>query len=648
MQTPLSGNFFKKLAIVFLFAELLALPMQANPGDTTVVTVWNLRKLTQYGNYDTTAVFPTGKRYRKIRLHYILGRYACPAGSQYCGSWDYTTQIFAMPANKDTVEVSRIITPYATDWLSQNKTHEYIEEVTDYATLLDGSCGMRFHYSGYSWGFTITLKIEFIEGVPPMDALSIDNIYNGYYTYGNVSNSIENYLTEKPFTYQNAGKVYLKNTVSGHGSDNTGCAEFCNKAFALKVNNSTIAQRQIWRNNCGINDVYPQTGTWVYDRGGWCPGAIVWPSYFDLSTVTSPATQFSVNIDMQSYVGSGSLGGYNFETQMITYSAPNATTDVSIEDIMAPTKDANYVRHNPRCSNPIIRLKNTGTATVTSVEFAYQVNNATPITYTWTGSLNFLDTVSVVFPPSTSLFTGSTTSAFHVSVTAVNGQSGDDNLFNNMYHSKFDPVLVVPDQFVLKFLTNNNAAENNWVLFDENDVALVSSQAMNNTTLYKDTIYLIPGCYKLVLNDYGCDGLNWWANPGQGSGSLRIERMNGTSAFVFPVDFGCNYTKYFAVAAPTQTVDTTSVAEYNNLYSTFEVFPSPASDKAMLKIETGFTQTIRYRVQDINGRTLFYKQLGSVSTMYETIDVSTYQPGLYFVALELENGQTITKKLVVE
>ena len=64
--------------ILFIF---LVQESKAAAGDTTWVTIYNLRKLTYYGNYDTSAVLPTGKTYRKIRLHYILGRYACPAGT---------------------------------------------------------------------------------------------------------------------------------------------------------------------------------------------------------------------------------------------------------------------------------------------------------------------------------------------------------------------------------------------------------------------------------------------------------------------------------------------------------------------------------------------------------------------------------------
>jgi hypothetical protein len=129
-----------KKIIFCVLVSMLSIPeIFASPGDTTWVTIYNLRKITQWGNYDTSVVLPSGKTYRKIRLHYILGRYACPSGTQYCGSWDYTTQVYAKPANADTVEIARIITPYATDWLTTNRSNDFTVDVTDYASILDGN-----------------------------------------------------------------------------------------------------------------------------------------------------------------------------------------------------------------------------------------------------------------------------------------------------------------------------------------------------------------------------------------------------------------------------------------------------------------------------------------------------------------------------
>lgn len=645
---------FKRIFFFLIFAELINFSAVANPGDTTWVTVYNLRKLTQYGTYDTTAVFPVNKRYRKIRLHYILGRYACPAGSQYCGSWDYTTQIYAQPAGKDSVEIARVITPYATDWLQQNKKHDYIVDITDYAPVLEGTMGMRFNYEGYSWGFTITLKIEFIEGVPPMDALGISNIYDGYYQYGNSSNSIENYLVAKTYSYTGANsKVFIKNTVSGHGSDNAGCSEFCSRYYKQKLNGNVIAQRQLWRSDCGSNEVYPQTGTWVYERGNWCPGAIVWPIYHDLSTLTSASTNFTLDADMQPYVGSGSLGGYNFVSQLIGYSAPNYTRDVSIEDIVSPTKDDNYLRENPRCANPIIRIKNVGTDSLFSVNINYGLHGDTVLSYMWTGSLGFLDTALVVLPASVPILSHTNSAVFEVSVTAANGSTGDQNLFNNIYSSQTIPVAIFPQNFVVKMYTNNStdpvtlANETSWTLYDEFGAMVAQRNMLANTTVYVDTLMLGPGCYKFVVEDSGCDGMSWWANSSAGNGTLRID-YNGlnNSIFLFPGDIGCGFTKYFTVLNP--NINIVGISNNQPNPDRVDVYPNPASNTAYIKFDLSKGQFVNYRLMDITGKLIKQTKLNNVRAAYESVDLSELNNGVYFISIELQDKSVITRKLVVQ
>lgn len=648
-----------RLLLVLIFAEILGLMSYANPGDTTWVTVFNLRKLTHYGNYDTTATFPTGKRYRKIRLHYILGRYACAPTDQYCGSWDYTTQIFARPANADSVEIARVITPYATDWLTQNKKHDYVVEVTDYAPILEGTTAMRFNYSGYSWGFTITLKIEFIEGVPPMDALSAKNIYHGYFPFGYANNSIENYLTAKSFSYASSTKrVVVKNTVSGHGSDSLGCSEFCDKYYALKLNNTSIAQKQLWRNNCGVNEVYPQTGTWVFDRGNWCPGAVVWPIYHDLSNLTIPASNFTLDVDMQTYTITNASGGYNFETQLIEYTAPNHSLDVSIEDIVSPSKNENYYRENPACMNPVIKFKNVGTDTLKKVVFNYGLKGGTVFTHTWTGSLAYLEERTEVFPPSTSILTGTTSEVFQVNVASVNGTS-DQNTLNNFYESKTTPVKTYIKDFVVITVTNKSTDvntgfnETTWKIEDQNGFVIASRDSMQNAKAYTDTLRnLSPGCYKLTIDDSGCDGYTWWYyayyNPNPGSGAVRFGYTNANNSFAnFQGDIGCQYTEYFYVKASPPT-DTTDIAILNYSSDSFEAFPIPSSQTLFLNIELKHVQTIQLSLCDIGGRIIYSKTIKKAGNTIESMDVSELQNGVYFVKIQLEDQSIQTKKIIVQ
>ncbi len=644
---------FKKISILaLLLLCIISGDVYANPGDTTWVTVYNKRWLDHYGNYDTSATFPTGKRYRKIRLHYILGRYACPGNPQYCGSWDYTTQIYARHAGLDSVEIARVITPYATDWINKGKSNDYVIEVTDYASHLDGNCGMRFNYSGYSWGFTITLKIEFIEGVPPMDEIAVKNIYDGYFPYGNANNSIENYLTAKTFSYGNTvSRSFIKNTVSGHGADANDCSEFCSKYYKQKINGNVISQKQLWRNDCGRNEIYPQTGTWIYERANWCPGAVVWPIYHDISQVTGSSNSFSVDADMEPYTTATLSAGYNWVSQLITYGVPNHSLDVSVEDILSPTKDPNYTRENPSCASPIIRIKNVGTQTVSSVVVHYGFQGGASLTHTWTGHLNYLDTALVVLPPSTVIMTATTSATFTVNLGQVNG-STDQNAFNNIYQSAFTPAVVFPDTIVVKLFTNKSTDpitgknESSWTLYDQNGLVYASRHNCNNISLYIDTVVLTPGCYKLSLDDSGCDGLSWWANTAAGNGSCRFERPTGGGAFfTFPSDIGCNFTKNFNVLPrPLNAVDVKSIAIENDL----AVYPNPVLNQLYIKFDLNQAEKVNYQITDVSGKVVFKKSILVPGGAYDTIDVSAFDAGVYFVTANMNDGSKMVKKIIIQ
>lgn len=647
-------SIYKILICLFTIQGLGTL---ANPGDTTWVTVYNQRKLTYYGNYDTTTTLPTGKQYRKIRLHYILGRYACPAGTQYCGSWDYTTQIYAKPANNDTVEIARVITPYATDWLQTNRKHDYVVDVTDYSPVLEGNLGIMFRYEGYSYGFTITLKLELIEGVPPMNAINVENIYDGYFAYGKSAEPIEQKLVPKLLSYNSpASFARIKNFISGHGADDANCAEFCSKYYQLKLNGSQIAQYQIWRNNCGINDVYPQTGTWLYDRANWCPGAVVWPVYHNITALTSANTQFSVDIDMQPYTApnqNNATAGYNIVSQLISYSAPNHSLDVSVEDIVSPTVNENYFRSNPACSNPVITIKNTGTNSLSSVVFNYGLKNATPLTYTWTGNLAFLESTDVVFPASSSIYAANISgSDFEVSVVSVNGTAGDDNSFNNFYTSKTTSVSVFPQK--LWIITNTNKAvnpmtqknETSWTLSDESGNVVASRNLMNINTQYTDSVNLAPGCYKFQADDYGCDGISWWAyqyyNPNPGTGLIRFNYPNSNSTIYSPNgDFGCNIIKYFRVNS------TVGIEEFVPSVPLIEVYPNPAESE--INIRTNFSEKHQaiYTITDLTGKIIQTGSLTDIMVSQEKINVSELAAGAYLFILKLDDGNAFNQKIII-
>lgn len=649
----------RKLWLLCTILVSLALDFRANPGDTTWVTIYNQRKITQYGNYDTSAVLPTGKTYRKMRLHYILGRYACPAGSQYCGSWDYTTQVYAKPAGADTVEIARVITPYATDWLNTNRTHDYSIDVSDYASILNGNLDFRYKYDGYSWGFTVTLKLEMIEGTPPMYAYSARNIYDGYFPYGNASNPIENYLVEKPLQYQNpATWAVVKNTISGHGSDDSECAEFCSKYYNLKLNGSQLSQKQLWRSDCGLNDIYPQTGTWLYERANWCPGNVVLPIVHNLSGLTSAANTFSVDIDMESYTApnqSNASAGYNMVSQLISYSAPNFNTDLSIEDVISPTNDPNYYRSNPICTNPKIKIKNTGANPVTQAVFNFNLNGGALSTYTWTGTLNFLEETVVDLGSSFSTFMGNNSNQFEVAIAQVNGISGDENAFNDTYRTTFVDVKSYPSKFVVLFYPNAATSsinpgfnEAHWTIRDASGTIVYSrTNALNNTT-YRDTVNLPSGCYTFTMDDDGCDGISWWAyqyyTPNPGTGYVRFTAATGLPIPLknFNGDFGCQITERFTVG---YVLDANNP---ENVKNGLQVFPVPAANTINLLFDLKAFQTIEYTMVDITGKQVLQGSIPNAGSDIYPLNTKELADGIYFVKCRFANGDSAVQKVIIQ
>lgn len=638
-----------KLLLLFILVQG---SVYAAPGDTTWVTVFENRKIEAYGNFDTTAVLPsTSTNYRKIRMHYILGRYKCAPGSQYCGQWDYGTSVYAMPANGDTVKLGRVITPYAGNW-ALTRTHDYVIDVTDYSSILKGNLGMRYVYEGYSWGFSLTLKIEYIEGTPAQNALEVKNIYDGYYAYGNTSDPIEDRLIAKNYTYNApAVSAAIKNIISGHGSDATGCGEFCSKYYQQKINGNLVEQKQLWKDDCGFNNIDFQTGTWVYDRANWCPGEEVYPFYHDLRTITSAGTQFSADMDFQAYTSPNpsNAGGYNIASQLITYGAINHAVDASIEDVISPNNDPNHNRANGICDNPMIKIKNVGSTAMTSATIQYQLVGGPPYTFNWTGNLAFNQEEIVDLGSNTALFSGNESNKFMVKVIDVNGQGADENVFNDTYKTNFTHVKEYPSQFRIKFLTNKSTSNLNypfnqtgWKILDGTGTVVASRLNNANETTYMDTVNLPMGCYTFVMDDDGCDGISWWANSAGGTGTIQFVKMaNLGSVKSFSGDFGCQLVERFTVGYLLNT------NEINKAEKQIGVYPNPASDKVSVSFSNP-TDQVKYRILDISGKIIDQKEVHLNQSLEHVINTENLKNGVYFLWCELSNNQQYSEKFVIQ
>jgi hypothetical protein len=429
-------------------------------------------------------------------------------------------------------ELGRYITPYGNN-LSLGTGFTWVFDVSDYASLLHDSV----HLSAGNWQEVLDMSFDMIKGTPPRDIISIQNIYSGSYTYGDATNPIDFYLTpRKVYIPSNVQTARWKSRVTGHGMDTPeDCAEFCPKYHYYKVNGAQQFSKLVWRNNCDKNPLYPQGGTWVYDRSNWCPGAEVWTYDWELTPFITPGDSLTLDHDAQSYTATSGWHDYVIEDQLVTYGSPNFALDAGIENVLSPTKDQMWGRMNPICSKPTVVIKNNGSSNLTSLTVSYGITGATPSVYHWTGNLKFMETDTLRLDTFAWMQGAST---FTFALSSPNGGI-DQYPYDDVKVTPFTYVQVLPARFVVLCKTNSWPYENAYTLKDCNGNVILSRSGLTANHIYSDTMNLAVGCYEFRMTDLGEDGLTWWANTNQGSGYIKFK--SATNALVyknFLSDFG--------------------------------------------------------------------------------------------------------------
>lgn len=532
-------------------------------------------------------------------------------------------------------ELARYITPYG-NGLSLGNGWTWTFDVSDYVTLLHDSV----HLAAGNWQELLDVKFLMVLGTPSRDVLDIQNLYNGNFNYGSTGDPIESHLP--PLTINipsNAVNSRWKSRVTGHGMDTPeNCAEFCPKNQFYFVNNTLQYTKLVWRDNCDYNPLYPQGGTWVYDRANWCPGAEVWTYDFELTPFVTPGNPAVLNHDCTPYTHTGGWDYYQIEDQVVYYGAPNFTLDASLEDILSPSTNQMWLRNNPVCTNPIIKIKNNGSTILTSLTINYGLNGGPQSVYNWTGNLSFLDTATI-FLGNFAWVTGATD--FNVTISNPNGGT-DQYVHNNSITNKFTYPQVMPSMMVIELKTNNRPWENSYTLKNSAGAVVHSRANMSANTTYKDTLLMPFDCYEFRMTDVGEDGLTWWANTTQGSGYLRFRNVSPSTVIkTFNADFGGEVYQQFTVGLTNSTNDfiLTNQLELN-------VYPNPSDghvfiDINLLKRDDGLVQ-----IYDVLGNKVYAYEFKSLTAESLEADLSFLSRGIYFVTL-LTGDQSLTKKIII-
>ena len=619
--------------------------------DTTFIQAHNYVDLDWNGNYDAWANFPDGSQtYRKILMHYDMR-----CSSSGCSGWDYTTKIIILDDDgtdengnqvfSNAQTLANVVTPYGTymqgsgtEGFSPDWVHRYTYDVTDFAHLLVDSVKMRAFYGGWSTGFNVTLNFEFIHGTPPRNVIDVQNLWSGSNSYSNIDDILTDTVV---FIPENAKNSAMRVTISGHGQD----GEFTPGVnYFVKIDNQNLYTQEIWRDDCGEVALYPQGGTWIYDRANWCPGDKATTRLHELTEFVQTGQNNIFDFDINRPNWNPSEASYIYDVQLITYSEPNFTLDVAMDDIISPSKKDEHFRFNPSCSNPIVKIKNIGSQNLTSVLITYGFDSFDPNFFLWEGNLSYGESEIVNLPP-IDWFSWETNYPFYARVSMPNGQPEDEHLVNDVLYSDYDFVQEYPNNFAMWFKTNSYPNESSYELSDNFGNIIFSKSGMQANTLYKDTFNLSPGCYKLQILDTGGnqntneDGLSWWAND-DGSGYARLRAVPGGFFKYYQDDFGTELTDYFRVGEY-------SISMLENLKEPlYRIYPNPSKNQLNVEFNSPEITDYNFSIYDLNGKKIFSSDNNTARVNNFDVNLEFMENGLYNCVVKTSES-VYSKSLVI-
>ncbi|TKG96307.1 hypothetical protein EYV94_03355 [Puteibacter caeruleilacunae] len=504
--------------LLLMMTVLLSLNLSAQKRDTLTVQIFTFDDITKRrGEFELP---DDGRTWEKILMIRTLKCDEKTTRDKYpCGEWDYSTHTMLYVPQGDTIEkyeLENFVTPYGKGLdLNGEKGWTYIYDVTCYAPVLKG----KVEISSGNQQELLDMKFLFIEGTPVRDVISVENLYpQGSYKYEHLADD----KALKPFMLKlnpKAKGYMLRARISGHGHNGPrNCCEWDSKTHTYFGNKEVLFRWNVWK-NCGNNPIYPQGGTWQFDRAGWCPGTPVDTYDFELTNKVNPGDSLMFDYGIEMYSDNGEKNGnYLMSHQLVTYGGPNFKNDAAITDIIAPSSKDEYSRVNPICKDPEILIQNTGKNTLRSLDITYGLSNGRKETYTWNGTLEFLAQERVVLP--NIMWKGlKKDSIFTVTISNPNGTT-DDYKWNNNMTSIVKKPDVLPNKIYiyLEVQGHGRAQDNYYTLTNTVGEVIAERDMMEDEEVYEDFVALEKGCYELKVVDRKEDGMirQWWyrrSNP---------------------------------------------------------------------------------------------------------------------------------------
>ncbi|KAK2845044.1 hypothetical protein Q5P01_011703 [Channa striata] len=209
-----------------------------------------------------------------------------------CPPWDHTVQLFVCCSRLSphcNMELGRWITAF------RRGTGRWLTDVSPLVPLLDGNnCTFTMKTAPWAKPWIVSLNLRFSmrnqtgDGVEELHPFTVMSLYSGGTFDKNYNRRFQPIKFPVPASTK---KVELFAVITGHGSDENGCGEFCVTSHHFLINgvfnNTRIFDSAGTALGCAMRvtegAVPNEHGTWLYGRGGWCDGLQVNPWRIDVT-----------------------------------------------------------------------------------------------------------------------------------------------------------------------------------------------------------------------------------------------------------------------------------------------------------------------------------------------------------------------------
>lgn len=637
-------KFNLRLSIVLVV--LLMTGCQNTPSKKSIHTVTTHNHMTIVCNpnkgsnpFPAWGVFPSkDESVRRIFMEVALGH----PDSINIAHWDYLDpirikRVGGIKGDTLDLEIGKMLTPYGSNFKKDWRWHWRID-VTDFASVLRDSVEIEYNHTGYEattvgWDLNVSFHMEL--GDPVAQPIAYKKVYDGNFKYGDPENPIEESLTPQKIEMEE-GSAFSRLRIlhTGHGYDRPkGCSEFCSRWREVLLDGESIDRRDMWK-ECADNNLYPQGGTWIFDRAYWCPGDLQAPDIIDFPVTD---TSHTIDFEMEPYTATENIqANESISALLFQYGEPAKKFDVSLDQILVPSSAPELNRFNPSIAEPKIVIKNLGSEPLTSLTIVYGTQGFDEKTLEWTGNLDFYEETLVTLPGSIDFNFGG--NSFYAELKKPNGQK-DEWPSDNKNESSFNSPKEMPKQVVVTYKSNNTPEENMIrILNGANKVIYeIDPQTVQKDMLYKDTLDLTLGTYRMTLEDSAHNGLEFWFMPQQGFGYLQLSDTTGRVLHRFESDCGIGEQFDFSVKENPRLDDEVE-------QSLLKLHPRRIQDKTQLfvQLQQPTDGEIHILKDGDVQKTIPFSQVKDTTF---TIDMVDFEDGRYVIELFLNNESKLKQRI---